>query len=230
MKLELAAIIVIILEARAIAAPSAETLYDQGQVAYDRASYVMAIEKWTQSYELSGAPGLLFNIAQAQRLNGDCAHALSSYRRFVKIDPTSEQRALADDFIVELEPRCDAPTQTPSVDRPNSKPGRTLEIAGFVTSGAGVGLIATGLLFGHRASMLGDEVTLTCAHGCDWGALRGEDARGRRYEKIGYALDAVGLIAIAGGIVMYHLGSKSTVTVAPSTHDNGAIVSWSGSW
>jgi hypothetical protein len=45
MKHELAAIIVIALEARGIAAPSADALYEQGQVAYDHTSYATAIEK-----------------------------------------------------------------------------------------------------------------------------------------------------------------------------------------
>ena len=229
MKIKLATIVVAVLEARAIAAPSAKDLYDQGQAAYNNAAYAMAVAKWTQSYELSGAPDLLFNIGQAHRLDGDCVHALSSYKRFVEVDPKSEQRALADDIIRELEPTCGAPTRAPSVARPSTKPGRTLKGAGLVTGGAGTVLVMTGLLFGRRGSTLGDEVSRTCSQGCDWGEQRSKDAAGRRYASIGYALDGIGIAAIAAGGVMYYLG-ESAVTVAPRPSDGGAVVTWSGTW
>jgi hypothetical protein len=225
MKQKLVMLVFTLLEAHAIAAPSAEELYDQGQAAYNNAAYATAIAKWTQAYKLSGAHDLLFNIAQAHRLDGDCIHALSMYKRFVEADRKSEQRALADGFITELEPKCGASTRPRHVDRRN-----TLKVVGLVTGGGGVTLVVTGLLFGHRAAAIGNEVTATCDRGCDWAVQKDKEARGRRYEKIGYALDAVGLLAIAGGSVMYYLGRESTVMVVPSAHSEAAVVSWSGSW
>jgi hypothetical protein len=105
------------------APPTAEDLFAEGQRAYDRHDYALAIERWQESYRLSKEPGLLYNVAQAYRLAGDCEHALSTYRLFVTADPASDQRSLADDFIAELEPKCGRPhlvENTPSASSPAS--------------------------------------------------------------------------------------------------------------
>lgn len=242
----------------ATAEPRAETLYAEGQAAYDRADYAAAIESWSESYRISGAPGLLFNLAQAQRLSGDCPTALSTYREFLTADAddASEQHRLAEDLARELDATCDEPpaaTRQPRPDDPpptrysapgltsvirlsgshdrTTRPGRVLRVAGLATGGAGVALLVTGLVVGHHARSLGDEVTRACAAGCDWAALSRKDAAGRRDVSIGRALDIVGVAAIAGGAVMYYLGSRpSSVSVAPAEHRDGAVVSWSGSW
>jgi len=190
----------------------------------------MAIAKWTRSYELSGEAELLFNIAQAFRRGGDCIRALATYERFVEIDPKSEQRRLADDFVRELEPKCAARTSS-SDEHPSTRRGRTLRISGLAIGGGGVVIAVTGLLFGRRASTLGDEVSRACSQTCDWGAQKDKDARGRRYASIGYACDGLGVAAIASGAVMYYLGVReSAVTVAPTTHESGAVVTWSSAW
>jgi tetratricopeptide (TPR) repeat protein len=227
MKLGLATIVVGLLEARALAAPTAEELYAQGQAAYDAADYATAIARWTRSYDLSGEPELLFNLAQAYRLDHDCVRALSTYRRFIRIDLKSEQRALAVDLERELEPKCGAPPTEPTSMNPRS----ALKTTGVATGGGGLALLATGLLFGRRSSELGDEVSRACSVPCDWAAQRGKDAHGRRDASIGYALDAVGVAAIAGGAVLYYVGrSETTVTVAPPHGETGAVISWGRSW
>jgi tetratricopeptide (TPR) repeat protein len=227
----LATLMLVILEARAIAAASAEDLYAQGQSAYDAADYATAIAKWTQSYDLSREPELLFNIAQARRLDGDCVQALATYERFVQIDPTSEQRSLADDFVRELEPRCGATTRAPDAERPPTRSERTLKIAGLAVGGGGVALLGAGLLLGHHASTLGEEVTRACAQTCDWSAQKDNDARGRSYATTGRVLDVVGIAAIAAGAVAYYLGDRSDgVAVVPQQREVGVVVTWSGLW
>jgi hypothetical protein len=52
----------------------ARELYLEGKRNYDLADYPRAIAAWKESYTLSGAPMLLFNIGQAYRLAGDCPH------------------------------------------------------------------------------------------------------------------------------------------------------------
>lgn len=254
MKIAVLIIAIISLEATVLAQPNAEALYTEGQAAYNRADYATATAKWQASYDLSKESGLLFNLAQAKRLSGDCAGALVTYRRFIATDAddASEQHKLANDLMRELEGTCSerepAVTPPPKIkarlgtelnlaegrsprksDGP--RPGRTWKIAGLITSGAGVVTIALGLGLGHHGSSIGDEVTAACATSCDWAAQKAKDARGRREAAIGKALDVVGMAAIAGGAVMYYLGSReSAVTVSPRGHADGAIVSWSGSW
>lgn len=236
----------------ASAQPSAEDLHTEGQAAYDRADYATAVAKWQASYDLSKESALLFNLAQAKRLAGDCIGALATYRRFVAADdadPVSEQHKLAQDLALELEETC--PKQEPAMipappkievrsasgdhlradeGRNNREsPGRTWKIAGLVAGGAGVVTIAIGLGLGHHGASIGNEVTAACATSCDWEVLKDKDARGRREVTIGKALDAVGVVAIAGGAVIYYLGVRQeTLAIAPTP--GGGVVSWSGAW
>ena len=236
------------LEGAAVAQPTAEGLYAEGQAAYDRTDYAAAIVKWNASYELSGEHGLLFNLAQAKRLLGDCLGALTTYRRFIAADPdpASEQHKLAEDLTRELEGKCGTPPPPASIvtpakgtplndredrDERDERPGRTLKITGLVTSGAGITMLVTGIYLGHRAKTIGDQVTDACRTSCDWAEWKDKDTDGRRDATIGQVLDGIGIATIAGGAVLYYLGVRQgTVTVAPRSRDGGAAVSWSGNW
>jgi tetratricopeptide (TPR) repeat protein len=230
-------LMIVALEGAAFAAPSAEQLFEQGQTSFDKGDYASAVAQWNESYRLSKEPELLFNVAQALENDGRCAEALATYRRFIALAPRSAQRPLADDFIAELEPKCGKESSphvdhvSDQVENTRSGQGHNLKLAGLATGGSGVVLVATGLLFGRRASTLGEEVTRACSVSCDWAEQRSKDAAGRRSATIGYALDVLGVAAIVGGAVMYYLGDRaSTVTVSPTSRDGGAILSWGGSW
>jgi hypothetical protein len=92
-------------------------------------------------------------------------------------------------------------------------------------------LFVTGLALGKHASTLGDEVTSACSTSCDWEVQKDKDAAGHRDAAIGYTFDVIGIAAIAGGAVMYYLGDRAnSVAVSPRPREDGAVVSWSGSW
>jgi hypothetical protein len=239
MKIAMLIVAIIALETAAFAQPSAEALYTEGKAAYDRADFATAVTKWQASYDLSKESALLFNLAQAKRLAGDCTGALATYRRFVETDaaPMPEQHKLAKDLTRELEGTCPEQKpvviQPPKVDRPtflnDRQSDRTWKIAGFVTGGVGVVTIAIGLGLGHHGSSVGDEITAACATSCDWTALKDKDARGKREVTIAKVLDVAGVAAIAGGAVFYYLGIRQeTLTLVPAP--GGGVVSWSGSW
>ena len=241
-----ALVTLVTLETTAIAQPSAEDLYTEGQAAYNRADYVGEITKWQASYDLSKEAGLLFNLAQAQRLVGDCANAIATYRRFdtTDADYTSEQHKLAKDFVRELEGTCPEPKSTvnlptivahPKLDAHltdhKSGHGRTWKIASLVTGGVGVVTITIGLSLGHHGASIGDEITTACQTGCDWATLKAKEARGKREVAIGKAVAAAGVVAIAGGAIFYYLGVRQEAfAIAPAPSGNGSVVSWSGSW
>jgi hypothetical protein len=239
------------LEMTAAADPTAEDHFNAGQEAYARGDFSTAIGEWQASYMLSGENDLLFNLAQAMRLSGDCAGALSTYRKYSAGDPAaSEQHKLAEDFARDLEAKCGAkqvqvvdpprpapqPTPTPVAglnDREDraTHPDRTLKIAGLATGGAGVAVLATGLILGRHASSIGDEVTSACRTTCDWATWKDKDAAGRRDAAIGRALDVAGVVGIAGGAVLYYFGIRQgAITVSPRSHEDGVVVTWSGSW
>src|SRR5262249_34851212 len=66
---------------------TAKRLFNQGQVHYSLGEYDQAISEFRAAYQLSSAPGLLFNIAQAYRLKGDCRQALEVYKHFLRLAP-----------------------------------------------------------------------------------------------------------------------------------------------
>jgi hypothetical protein len=237
-------IIALTIVARADSAPTAEDLYQAGQVAYDRGDYSTAITSWRAAYALSSASGLLFNIAQAQRLADDCIGALSTYRRFVTTDPTSDRRGLVEDLARELALKCDerpAPSPQhlqPPIDRSHeyedSRSSRAVKITGITIAGAGAASIAIGLGLGLHAQSIGGEVTRACAVSCDWATQKEKDAAGRRDAAIGYALDGVGIAGILTGAATYYSGHyfrhRRSVSVSSRPLDRGALVTWSGSW
>jgi tetratricopeptide (TPR) repeat protein len=60
----------------------AKQLYDEGFRHFNVAEYPQAIESWKQAYLISKKPLLLFNIAQAYRLSGDCKQAMTFYDNY----------------------------------------------------------------------------------------------------------------------------------------------------
>lgn len=255
-------VLAILLITRAVAradaadSTSAEHFYVEGQDAYDHGDYTTAIAKWQTSFQLSGEHSLLFNIAQAHRLAGDCVDALATYRRFLATGP-SDQRQLAEDLARELDGQCGVHPQLPQPpllpqlppppipeikkslapvlnlafrrNDPQDPPGHALRIAGVATSVAGLALIVTGLYLSHHGSAIGDDVTAACRAGCDWTAWRAQDADGRRDVAIGRVLGVVGGVGAVAGVVLYYVGRRESFDVAPVGHD-GAVVTWSVPW
>jgi tetratricopeptide (TPR) repeat protein len=133
----------------------AKRAYQEGQTHYNLGEYSEAVTAFRRAYELSSAPALLFDIAQAYRLSGDCAKALEVYRHFVRLDPGSSRRADADSQSAALDRQCGSQSRVPSVQiRPpdvaepastgssastqaKARPGARL---GWILLGAGVGV------------------------------------------------------------------------------------------
>jgi tetratricopeptide (TPR) repeat protein len=229
--------------ALAQASGEAQRLYREGQQSYDDGNYATAIESWTRSYELSREPGLLFNLGQAYRLAGRCADALGAYRKFVELDLKSTKRELAQGFIAELTPKCgNKPKTKPKVEVKPVAPvvisttksrGRTKRIAGISIAGGGVLLIGLGAYYGHRADVLGDEVSRECQDGCVWATVSSRDAEGKRDEKMQWTFVGLGSAAVVTGAVLYYLGWKADgehVAVQPVAGGRGIALTWSRSW
>jgi tetratricopeptide (TPR) repeat protein len=74
---------------------AAERLLDDGLGHYDRGEYALAIEALVESHRLDPRPEVLFAVAQAARLGGDCALAADYYERFLATDPAPHQAEAA---------------------------------------------------------------------------------------------------------------------------------------
>jgi hypothetical protein len=78
-------------------------LYEKATRAYDVGKYNEAIEDYQKAYEIGGDPPMLYNIAQAYRLNDQPTEALRFYRRYIQRAPSARNREDVERKIAELE-------------------------------------------------------------------------------------------------------------------------------
>jgi tetratricopeptide (TPR) repeat protein len=90
----------------------AKRLFDEGTALYDRGAYDAAIERFREAHRVWPDPLVIFAVAQAQRLKGDCPAAIESYERFIKTAESSPVRTEADQYVSELKRKC--PTTEPA--------------------------------------------------------------------------------------------------------------------
>ena len=75
----------------------------RGRVYHDAGDYAAAVAAFKEAYVLAPSPGLLFNIAQAYRLAGNCDEAAWMYRRFLDTNPNGPNKALAEGHLSVVE-------------------------------------------------------------------------------------------------------------------------------
>src|SRR5439155_1654304 len=111
--------------ADAPASPGRER-YERGTLRYNLGDFDAAIVEFKAAYEASRAPALLYNLAQAHRLNRDPERALYFYRTYLREAPDAENRAEAVAATV-------------------------LDVVGAATAGVGALLVTVGYLEDERA-------------------------------------------------------------------------------
>jgi hypothetical protein len=81
----------------------ARRLFELGLHYFKLGEHATAIEHFEAAYQRSSAPGLLYNLAQAHRLNGACGPALDFYRRYLATNPTGKKRERTEARIADME-------------------------------------------------------------------------------------------------------------------------------
>jgi len=210
--------------------------YERGRRFYDLKEYGPAIEQFKLAYLADPAPGYLFNIAQAYRLDGDCTMAEDFFKKFLKADPASDKRDKIEKLIAECvpapepsvadpEPVTAAPVPAPIVERRVDR-GRSRRIAGIVTAAAGGALLALGTGLAIHVSSVSSDLEQQCATSCDWEVVRGRDASARTQSTISTVAFVSGGAAVIAGTALYlwgrSLGHDARVGVVPTT--SGAMV------
>ncbi len=217
--------------------PEVRAIFDRAQRHYDLGEYEAASAGFREAYRADPRPALLYNIAQASRRAGDCVTAEAMYRSFLREDPDSAYRALAEHHLSAMV-RCErehaepprtvtAPTTTVA-QRSTRGGGRNFRLAGLATAASGVVALATGSYFAWDASRAAHEVSEGYAAGAQWTDLDAVDARGQRSELAGRALITAGAAAAATGAVLYLVGWRTErVTFQPRRDGAEAAMSWS---
>src|SRR5262249_46175733 len=93
----------------------AQAKYDEAERYYKLGEFEEALSLYRDSYLLSGAPELLFNIGQCHRQLKSYEEALKSYKAYLRDVPDSPVRADAESFIKQMEEKLkEGPTSNPT--------------------------------------------------------------------------------------------------------------------
>jgi tetratricopeptide (TPR) repeat protein len=90
-------------DAEGVKEARARRLAEAGLQQYRAGAYDEAIASFEAAFALAPAPGLLYNLAQAHRMKGDCPGAFALYRRYLDSDPGGKLRARTLARLAELQ-------------------------------------------------------------------------------------------------------------------------------
>jgi len=213
----------------------ARKLAERGRELHGQGDYARAIMAFKEAYVLAPSPGLLFNLAQAYRLQGNCDDAAIMYRRYLATNPLPDARALAETHLATVE-RCIAqrglnipfdesmaylrvpppedktlaivtsPT-SPAVDQPHSR--RTQKWIGLGVATSGGLALATAGFFAYRAHEASVEVEERYARGDKWKNIAPVAARGEQSASRARAFGIGGGIAAVAGATVFLLGARA---------------------
>ena len=82
---------------------TARDLSDQALRQYQQGQFDAAIESFMGAFALSNNSGLLFNVAQAYRLKGDCEHARDYYQRYLGAVPETPLKPSLERRVAEMQ-------------------------------------------------------------------------------------------------------------------------------
>lgn len=234
---------------------TAQGIAARAKAHFDHGEYAEAIADYREAYRLWPSPGLLYNLGQAYRLVGDCAHASQAYREYLHLTPDSPYRATVEQNLSAAEACAKtaepAPTPTPEPPRPTPTPsptpvaapitttapvasvgeddrGHTRRIAGVAVAGGGAVLLVAGAYFARDASSAQRDVASFYAKGGDWADISAIDARGHRDRTLSIVGFAAGGVAIAAGVSLYLLGrdDERAVAIVPTARGGEVLVRW----
>lgn len=196
--------------------PEARRLFEDGKQQLQAGDYAQAIRSFQGAYDLAPVPGLLYILAQAHRLSGDCAAALSFYRRYLPVAPPEQRlRAKTEARIADME-RCLAvnrPAAPPAVvpppatapvliatseaPAPSSATPRRRKV-GLVLAGTAVGLMAAGGYFAWQSDQASNDVSRIFATKASWSDAASErEHDGQRDQTLARAALITGTLVAA---------------------------------
>ena len=227
----------------------ARLLAEKGRAAHNAGDYAGAVAAFKEAYVLAPSPGLLFNIAQAYRLAGNCDESAWMYRRFLDTNPQGEHRSIAEGHLAAVErcgsggllvnlpdPKQDSVTMPPLTDtkvvttyEPDQRGARYKKVGIGTAIGGGV-LLAGAAYFAYDSYDASNTVSDIYSRGGKWTDVKEIDARGKRSAMIGTALGVGGGLAVATGAVLFAVGrhyeSAQRVAVTPTAHGAQVSLSW----
>lgn len=231
----------------------AQSLLSEANAHYAAERYDEARVSYQAAYDLTKAPGFLYNIAQSHRLAGQCRAAIEFYEKFLSLDTKTELRPKVEGFVAEMwtcldeekkakeDKRAKAAAKNAKKDQDtafssNSKDTTPLQaerrsrlpLVGLALTGTGVLALGTGVYFGLSARSTSQDIE---SYAGPWGAAQeSKEEEAQRFERFAIILGIGGTAAIAGGIATYLLTrSDEGQSIALTPSPGGAMLSYSSS-
>src|SRR3569623_1927204 len=206
--------------------------YEKATRAYDIEKYGEAVDEYQKAYEIGGDPAMLYNIAQAYRLNKQAPDALHFYRRYLQRSPNARNREDVERKIADLEQSieakrkadeaaaaaarlrappavCAAPKVVTVAPAPAPEGVNGMRVAGIVVTSVGAAALITSGITGYLAGKKGDDLTNASKNGGTFNPS---------VESSGKTLNTVAIATVIGGGVMAVVG---TVLIVVSGKGDG---------
>jgi len=236
--------------------PKARKLAEHGREMHKRGEYERAITAFKEAYVIAPSPGILFNLAQSYRLQGNCDDAALMYRRFLATDPSAAARTVAEEHLATVE-RCvqkralniplddsmaylkvpppPGPEKVIAIDKRDiERPSEIKKEVGIgLTIGGGVALL-TAAYFGIRSYQASRDVESAYERGLKWPEIKSIAERGENAERAAKIFGIGGGLAVVGGVTLWVLGRRDEragqLAVTPTAKGSGAQVSYAWSF
>ena len=231
----------------------ARQLAAHGREMHAKGEYDRAITAFKEAYVIAPSPGLLFNLAQSYRLQGNCDDASLMYRRYLATGPSPEARAVAEQHLATVD-RCiqkralniplddnmaylkvpppPGPEKVIAQDKRDiARPTEIKKDIGIgLTIGGGAALIAAGY-FGLRSYNASRDVEAAYERGAKWPEIKSIHDRGESAERAAKIFGIGGGLAVVGGVTLWVLGRReeraSQLAITPAAKGSGGQVSYS---
>jgi tetratricopeptide (TPR) repeat protein len=125
-------------------------------------------------------------------------------------------------------------SMTPPLEAPGSAPapapasavdhGKNLRLGGLIAGGVGVASFVAAGIFGSQAKDAARNVEMVAASGGNYDQVKDQDSRGRTAQGREAVSIIIGVVALAGGGVLYYLGARHPATEG-ATPSGGPAVS-----
>jgi tetratricopeptide (TPR) repeat protein len=218
----------------------ARALFESGQAHYERGEYQAAVGVFREAQRLWPSPELLYNLAQAERLSGDCRAALEHYREFAaagKEAPADLQEKIGEMEQCSAAAAARAPNQAPAaITAEPAAPARqepkrssdaedsagTFRVLGWASLGGAALSAALGTVFALQANASKSELEEANQKGARWNA---------HYESVEESMVrdrslAIGFFVGAGVLA----GTGAWLLLSPPTGANGDGVAAKVGW
>ena len=226
----------------------ARSLAERGRALHDAGDYGNAIVAFKEAYVMAPSPGLLFNLGQAYRLQGNCDDASLMYRRYLNTGPSPEARRIALTHLASVE-RCvqqrglavrvdqpggalqpPAPDGTVFAEPPRGSGAGIQNNLGLgLAIGGGIALSAAAY-FAFDAHSASSSVEEAYANGARWKDVEAIDQRGKRSARLAKVVGISGGVAVVGGVTLYLLGRRAErlvpIALVPTRHGAEVTLAW----